>query len=230
MSLHPRIAILALTALLSAQSDPKSDLVKRKAEELAKATIAGNFAVVIDMTYPKIVEMMGGREKAISLVETGIKTMKENGASMAGFRIGDPSEFKTGGSDLFTVIPTEVDVKLPDSKLTGKSFLVGVSSDQGKTWFFADGAQLNEESVKAMFPKFPGMANTQWILRGQSTTEPRPGGSGCPVGSNLPRKQILQHPPKSRPPSLFIMVRTPHLVVTQIDSRSPTLREQCITK
>ena len=99
--------------------------------------------------------MMGGREKAISIVDAGIKNMKEHGAEILAFRIGVPSDFKTGGSDLFTVIPTEVDAKVPEGKLTGKSFLVGISSDQGKTWFFADGSQLNEESVKSMFPKFP---------------------------------------------------------------------------
>jgi hypothetical protein len=155
MSLHPRIAILALCSIVGAQTDPRSELAKQKAEQLGKATVAGNFAVVIDMTFPKIVEMMGGREKAIGMVDATMKTMKEQGASILAFRIGDPSEIKAGGSDLFTVIPTEVDAKLPEGKMTGKSFLVGVSSDQGKTWFFADGAQLNEESMKTLFPKFP---------------------------------------------------------------------------
>ena len=117
--------------------------------------VAGKFAVVIDMTYPQIVEQMGGREKAIGIVEAGIKTMKEHGAEILSFKVGDPSEFKTGGSDLFTVIPTTVVVKVPEGKLTGKSFLVGVSPDQGKTWFFVDGAQLNAESIKGLFPKFP---------------------------------------------------------------------------
>ena len=55
MSLHPRIAILALCSVIGAQPDPRKDLVKQKADELGKATVAGNFAVVIDMTYPKIV-------------------------------------------------------------------------------------------------------------------------------------------------------------------------------
>jgi Caspase domain len=136
-------------------TDSRTELVKRKAEELTFATVAGNFAVVIDMTYPKILELMGGREKAISLVETQMKAMKEQGATILDFKLGVPSEFKTGGSDLFTVIPTTVIVKIPAGKLTGKSFLVGISSDQGKTWSFADGAQMTEESIKTLFTKFP---------------------------------------------------------------------------
>jgi hypothetical protein len=156
MKLLPRIAILVvLCSLAQAQTDPRSDLVKRKAEELGTATVAGNFAAVIDMTYPKILELMGGREKAISLVETQMKAMKEQGATILDFKLGVPSEFKTGGSELFTVIPTTVIVKMPAGKLTGKSFLVGISSDQGKTWSFADGAQMTEESIKTLFPKFP---------------------------------------------------------------------------
>lgn len=155
MSLHPRIAILALCSLAGAQTDPRSDLVKQKAEELGKATVAGNFGLVLDMTYPKILEQAGGREKALGIIESQMKTWKDQGITIIAFRIGDPSEFKTGGSELFTVIPTEVDAKLPDGKMTGKSYLVGVSSDRGKTWFFVDGAQLNEESIKSMFPKFP---------------------------------------------------------------------------
>jgi hypothetical protein len=155
MRLHPRIAILALCSVAGAQTDPRIDLVKQKADELGRATVAGNFGLVLDMTYPKIVEQMGGREKALGIIETWMKTTRDQGIEILTFRIGAPSEFKTGGSDLFIVIPTEVDAKLRDGKLTTKSFLVGISSDQGKTWFFADGAQLNEENIKSMFPKFP---------------------------------------------------------------------------
>jgi hypothetical protein len=155
MGLHPRIAILALCSLAGAQTDPRVELVKKKAEELGKATVAGNLGAVLDMTYPKIVEQMGGREKSLSLIEAQMKRMKEQGFALLAFRVGVPSELKTGGADLYIVVPTEVDAKLPDGKLTGKSFLVGISSDQGKTWFFADGAQLNEESVKSIFPQFP---------------------------------------------------------------------------
>jgi hypothetical protein len=155
MKLHPRIAILALCFVAHSQTDPRSELVKRKSEELGAATVAGKFAVVIDMTYPKIVEQMGGREKAISIVDDGIKKMKEHGSEIVSFKVGDPSEFQTGGWDLFTVVPTTVVVKVPEAKLTGKSFLLGISADQGKTWSFIDGSQLTEETVKGLFPKFP---------------------------------------------------------------------------
>jgi hypothetical protein len=156
VNLPTRIAALALCSIAFAQTDdPRIGLIKKGADSVGTAMVAGKYGVVLDLTYPAILELMGGREKALGYVEKQIDAMKEQGISIVAFTAGDPSEIKAGGSELFAAIPTTVEMKAPQMKITGKSFLLAISQDQGKRWTFADGANLTPEIMKAMFPKFP---------------------------------------------------------------------------
>jgi hypothetical protein len=156
VNLRPRIAVLALCSIAFAQTDdPKVALIKKGAGAIGTAMVAGKYGVVLDLTYPAILDLMGGRDKALGYVEEQLNAMKEKGISIVSFTAGDPSEIKAGGSELFAAIPTTIEMKAPQMKITGKSFLVAISQDQGKSWTFADGANLTPEIMKAMFPKFP---------------------------------------------------------------------------
>jgi len=156
MKLRPRIAVLALCSIAFAQTDDsRIKLIKKGADSVGAAMVAGNYGVVLDLTYPAILDLMGGREKALGYVEKQINAMKDQGISIVSFTAGDPSEIKPGGSELFAAIPTIMEMKAPQMKITGKSFLLAISQDQGKSWSFADGANLTPEIMKAMFPKFP---------------------------------------------------------------------------
>lgn len=156
VNLLPQIAVLALCSVAFAQTgDPRVGLIKKGADAVGAAMVASKYGVVLDLTYPAILDLMGGREKALGYVEKQIDAMKEQGISIVSFTAGDPSEIKPGGSELFAAIPTVMEMKAPQMKITGKSFLVAISQDQGKSWTFADGANLTPEIMKAMFPKFP---------------------------------------------------------------------------
>jgi hypothetical protein len=150
------VFLAALCSIAFAQTDdPRIGLIKKGAGAIGTAMVAGKYAVVLDLTYPAILDLMGGREKALGYVEKQLDDMKEKGISIVSFTAGDPSEIKAGGSELFAAIPTTIEMKAPQMKITGKSFLVAISQDQGKSWSFADGSNLTPEIMQAMFPKFP---------------------------------------------------------------------------
>lgn len=46
-------------------------------------------------------------------------------------------------------------MKIPKGRMTVPSYLVGISSDEGKMWYFADGSLLTPNNIKTMFPSFP---------------------------------------------------------------------------
>jgi len=150
-----RIVTLALCSLACAETDPRADLVKQKVEEISKALISGAFGKVVDLTYPKIVEMIGGRDKMIKLLDSTVQQMRDDGTVFTAVKVGTPSEFRSAGSDLFVIVPTSIELKVPGGKLTQKAFTVGISSDAGRTWSFVDGANLNDDKIKIVVPNFP---------------------------------------------------------------------------
>ena len=72
---------------------------------MAKAMADGDYAKIVDSTYPKMVEAGGGREKMIKMIEEQMKAMKNRGIEITSVTIGDPGEFHTEGDNMFMIIP-----------------------------------------------------------------------------------------------------------------------------
>jgi len=130
------------------------NVVKGKVEEIANAVIKEDFPKVADLTHPKVVELMGGREKMISAMESGIKDMKSRGLALRSAKVEDPSDPVAAGSELFVVVPFLLEMKAPGGKVLQKSFVIGVSSDRGKSWAFVNG-DLDIKTVKKVLPTLP---------------------------------------------------------------------------
>ncbi len=150
-------AIWLLAAVIAghAQEPGRAAVVKKLAQDLGDATLKGNYAKVIDSTHDKLVQEMGGRDQAIKTVEMLMQTLKDKGVTMTSYKASDPGEFLTEGGNTFVVVPTVLEMKVPDAKVIAKSYLLGISSD-GKTWKFADGSGLQTQDVRdKILPKLP---------------------------------------------------------------------------
>lgn len=136
-------------------ADPETERIRKGAEENSAALAAGNYERVVDLTYPKVVELVGGREKMLELLRRGTEDMKSRGAAILGADISEPKDVATSGTMRFAIVPMNAKVKVPEGILRSKSFLLAVSSDEGKTWTFIDGGGLTQEKLAQLFPDFP---------------------------------------------------------------------------
>jgi hypothetical protein len=152
--------LVCLAALAVAHSTASADraatnkLLKAKVESLNRALIDGDFGKVVDMTHPKIVRLMGGRDKVIALMSTGIKEMTSQGFALDSVAVEDPSEPVSGGGELFAVVPFVLKMKAPGGKLVSRTFVIGVSGDRGRSWLFING-DVGRSMVKQVLPNLP---------------------------------------------------------------------------
>ena len=151
--------LLVVTITFAARADeaPSAAAVKKLAQEMGVATLKGDYAKLIDQTYPTLVEQLGGREKAIETVTTLMKQMKDQGFILQSYDIGEPGMFLSEGGNTFVVLPARLEMTIPGGKMISKSFLLGISADKGKTWKFADGAGIikQKEQREKLLPKLP---------------------------------------------------------------------------
>ncbi len=127
-----------------------------QAKAIAKAVLDEDYAKVADATHPAIVQIMGGREKMIDAIKQGMKTAKDMGIKITSHQIGKPGEPVVDGKTAYLIIPTTLEMASRDLKIVSKSYLLGTTSDGGKTWHFADGAGLSQPGMKEkVFPKLP---------------------------------------------------------------------------
>jgi len=150
------LAFASASLFVAAGDPPSSAAVKKLAEVLGEATIKGDFTKVIDHTFEPLVKELGGRDAAIKKVETAMRQLRDQGIAIKDYKIGTPGEFLTEGANTFVVVPTTMEMTFPAGRAISKTYLLGISSDAGKTWTFADGAGLsNKASRDRLLPKLP---------------------------------------------------------------------------
>lgn len=153
------VAIVLSTQLV--RGDAQTEQIVKLAEENSVALISGNYAHLVDLTYPKVVELIGGRDKMIEALRRSSEDMKARGSKILGAEVSEPKEVVTAGEKQFAVVPMKVRVQVPTGALRSKEFLIAVSEDRGKTWTFVDSAGLvsepgkEREKLAQILPDFP---------------------------------------------------------------------------
>jgi hypothetical protein len=148
--------VLAMTCLPARAEGPSKAEVKKVAKQMSDAFLQGKYDKLLDHTWPEAVKTLGGRKKAIEFLETAMQQMKQAGVSLEKYDVGEPGDFYKEGDNTFVVVPTTLEMKVKKERYRQKGYLLGISTDGGKTWKFVDGAGLaNEKEREKVLPKLP---------------------------------------------------------------------------
>lgn len=129
--------------------------LKEQAEEVVQAIRTEAHVKLVDRMPAKIVELAGGRESMIQLLERNAEGMKSRGAFIRSVKLEEPSGVAEAKGDLFGIVPYTLEMTVGGVRGRQKSFLIGISSDGGTSWAFVDGGQADAAKVKRLFPNFP---------------------------------------------------------------------------
>lgn len=146
------IILLLLTASFTTVSAQQKTQIKQQAQLMANATIKGDYKTLVKYTHPKIVNMMGGKEKMIAVVNKGVSQMQTNGITFKQALIGEPGNILNTGTGLYAVIPQKLIMNANGRTMTTTSSLLASSTDKGKTWYFTDAGNISDEQLKQLFP------------------------------------------------------------------------------
>ncbi|HYP01229.1 MAG TPA: hypothetical protein VER76_13645 [Pyrinomonadaceae bacterium] len=157
------LSLLVLGALAFAQQPgattartPEAASIKAAAEISSRAFMSGDFARLLDLTYPKLIELGGGREKMLAAIEGQLKEMRDEGMKIVSHTIGEPEPSVRAGSQLVAIVPVELGMESSEYIIRQKSFWLAVSEDEGKTWKFLSGGSLSEDVLKLLLPEAAG--------------------------------------------------------------------------
>ena len=145
-------------AVAAKSSLPQTERIRKFADENIAAEIAGDYSRMVDLMYPNLVELAGGREKVMNLMRHQRKALSAKGVTMVGVEVSEPTQVASGKDKEFAIVPVIVRLKGPKGTplLREKSFYIAISSDRGDTWTFLDGGDdVTEKYVTALFPDFP---------------------------------------------------------------------------
>src|SRR4051794_28061312 len=148
--------ILLSLCSVSARGDVHTRLIKETAERTNKALVAGDFATVVDLTHPKLVELMGGRAKMIATIQATVAQMKGQGIAFKSASIETPADaIAAKNGQLFAIVPFSISVSIPIGIARQKSFMIASSTDKGHSWKFVDAGNVDPATLKQVLPSLP---------------------------------------------------------------------------
>ena len=164
-----RIIILFLLCFSSCNGQTKSPdlskVVKEQAEKMAHFLIEKDFDSFNNYTYPKIIEMMGGKKAMVEVMERGSKEMESEGTKILKVTLGEPSKILTENKELQCTLSQEIEMKVSNGRLVSKSTLIAISTDNGEKWYFMDASGKDILTMKSMLPNL----SAELIIPKQST-------------------------------------------------------------
>lgn len=126
---------------------------KTQANQLAEAILLGEYEKAADLTYPKLIELIGGRARFLAALESGMKEIQTDSIRLISTVAHDAVDVIEVGTDVYAIIPTTMKFKVAQGVLVGQAAMIGVSNDRGEHWTFVDsGKASNQEALKLLFP------------------------------------------------------------------------------
>jgi hypothetical protein len=139
---------------LSFSQNQYAERIKSDCKNMVDAMKSKNYNLILDYTYPKIIKLGGGREKIFSLIKSSFEKMESEGFIVENQIIEEPQKIFKAGDEFHCIIPKTTIMKTPKGKVQATYYLLGISNNEGKNWFFIETHMLNAENIKLIFLKF----------------------------------------------------------------------------
>jgi membrane carboxypeptidase/penicillin-binding protein PbpC len=157
---------------VTSKMTPEAAAIKVEAENISRAFVNGDFGKVLDLTYPKLIELSGGRKKVLAEVEGQMKELRDMGTKVISLTVGEPETSVRAGATLVAMVPTHLKMETAEYDMEMESYWLAVSADEGKAWRFISGSSLEVNVLKLLLPeavdkiKLPAVA--QPVMRRKS--------------------------------------------------------------
>jgi hypothetical protein len=141
-----------LTTCVSQIKTPDySTKVKEEAEIMGQLLLKKDYDSFIKFNYPKLIEMMGGKEKMVEKLSKEFKKMNEDGFDFISMTFGNPSEIISINKELQCTLPQNIEMKVPGGRIVSQSTLIAISTNGGKNWCFIDPSGKDIQAIKRLF-------------------------------------------------------------------------------
>ncbi|MFP4844557.1 hypothetical protein [Winogradskyella sp. PE311] len=149
------IIFLLLIALnFNAFSQTKEDALS-DAKIASKATLEMDFELLLKYTLPKVIDLMGGKDAALTLLKSTFDGMKTQGFVFEKAEILGVSEIVKEQGQYRCIIEGKNQMKMTGQRIKSKSYLLGIYNDVESHWWFIEAKQLKNKAMTAqVLPEF----------------------------------------------------------------------------
>lgn len=126
--------------------------VKSDGDSMCSYFLYKDFNNFIRFTYPKLLEMYGGKEKLLGILDKGTKEMEASKEAYLKVEIGEPSTILSVGDELQCTLPQTIELRQATGKAIIKTTLIAISANKGLSWYFIDTHNNNITNMQGYLP------------------------------------------------------------------------------
>ena len=131
----------------------------RDAKITAKATLDSNYKTVLDYTYAPVLEIMGGKDKALELITKSMNEMKAQGFVFKSADVISCSKIVEEQNQKRCYIKNTYVMIFNGYRMTSDAYLLGVYNEDKKAWNFIEAKQLSNPMMSSVLPDFKTSLN-----------------------------------------------------------------------
>ncbi|WP_114749577.1 hypothetical protein [Pleomorphovibrio marinus] len=146
---HSLIIILITGSISLAQVEEE---IKVAAQIYAYALKHHDQDVLLDFTYPALVEKAGGRPAMKRILQGIQQTQLEKGQVFQGLELRFPINHVKVKEEIHALVPVVIKSKVPGGILISETTLIAVATDQRSNWYFIETTSLDERNVQKVVP------------------------------------------------------------------------------
>lgn len=147
--------VLAMQPFRVVAQAPHDETIRKLAQEMAEDARTLRYDKFVRLLYPRLIEYMGGYDKAQEFIQKGANDLAIKGFHLASTEIGQPYEPVSSGSRLFVIVPEVSHIIGPKAKVDVDGYLLAVSEDGGTSWTFISGSDWPPDRIKFFLPDLP---------------------------------------------------------------------------
>ena len=88
------------------------------------------------------------------LIGDKIESLRKRGILKFDGSVGSPGKFYKAGNEIHVLIPETIVLKIKTGHFTGRSYLLGITNDTGKTWTFLDVGNMPADVLHRLLPNY----------------------------------------------------------------------------
>ena len=132
-----------------------NEKIAKQANEVVNNFVKKELNLFVDKMYPKLVKMVGGKEKLLFLLNNQMNAMKDKFGFILNIDSAVVSEINPiieSENELQTSFVESIYMSTKKSKIKAVSTFIAISEDKGNTWYFIDTPTDNLQDLIKIFP------------------------------------------------------------------------------
>ena len=130
--------------------------VQKDVERILRATYEADAETVFGYAHPKVIDLMGGAERARVQLAVTLGRMQHAGMQLESLEFPSPPRFIRGKSSTIVFVPTLMTVSGPSGrKAESRNFQAGILEHGASRWTYVEGSQIDASNIQVFFPEAP---------------------------------------------------------------------------